>query len=617
MKKRIASVFLSLALLLCLVPGTARAEALTPTPSSNVGMQNYNVRAAPVYSYLTDTGNGTMTRVEYIEGTVYVEQYNAGYALQSRKTIPGELPLFGGFYAGPDNYFLVFGQTNPQEDNQQEVIRVVKYTKDWKRVGAASLLGANTTIPFRSGSLRMVQYGDMLYVRTCHQMYTSSDGRNHQANLTFSVDVPSMTVTDAFYKVMNIGWGYASHSFNQFIAVDGDRLVAVDHGDAHPRSVVLGRYAAAAGETTFVGYYSSTAVLPIKGATGDNFTGVSVGGFEVSGAAYLVAGNSIDQSTDSTSNVRNIFVTCTPKDGFPSAETTIRWLTHYTDETNGGVSTPQLVKISEEEYMLLWTTGSYIDAKLNYVLLDGSGSQVSRVYTASGRLSDCKPVFINGKVTWYVTTGGAPVFYSIDPDDPAVVNADPCDGGANCPSGQFRDVDASQWFHLPVDFVVKRGLMNGTTLDTFAPGSSLTRGMLVTILYRYEGAPALSRENPFGDVEPGQYYAGAVLWASENGIVNGVAPGVFNPNGVVTREQLVTILYRYAQYKNAGTLAQADLGSFSDSGLVSEYARPAFAWTVSQGIITGSDGCLRPQGSASRAEVAAVLQRYILNVMET
>ena len=109
---------------------------------------------------------------------------------------------------------------------------MVKYSKDWQRLGQASLYGANTTVPFDAGSLRMDEYGGYLYIRTCHEMYTNSDGLNHQANLTMAVRQSDMSVTDSYYEVMNTDYGYVSHSFNQFILVDEQgRIVTLDHGD--------------------------------------------------------------------------------------------------------------------------------------------------------------------------------------------------------------------------------------------------------------------------------------------------------------------------------------------------------------------------------------------------
>ena len=177
-------------------------------------------------------------------------------------------------------------------------------------------------------------------------------------------------------------------------------------------------------------------------------------------------------------------------------------------------------------------------------------------------------------------------------------------------------MNTSAWYHLPVDFVVSRNLMNGTGADTFDPNGQLTRAMLVTILYRYEGEPAVSGTVPFQDVSTKAYYYDAVRWAAANGIVKGTSATTYAPNQAITREQMVVILYRYAQMKKVDVSAQGKLDSFPDSAKVSGYAKEALAWAVSEGIINGDDGYLKPQGTATRAQVAAVLQRYIENVIE-
>lgn len=186
-------------------------------------------------SYLYENSSGGLTRVEYTGGQVVVENYTSSFAFVDSRTIQPELPIWGGFFAGETYNFLIFGQNNPAESDSTEVIRVVKYDKNWKRLGAASLKGANTVIPFDAGSLRCDEYGGYLYIRTCHEMYTSDDGLNHQANITMAVRQSDMTITDSFYDVMNIGSGYVSHSFNQFILVDEDgKIITLDHGDAYP-----------------------------------------------------------------------------------------------------------------------------------------------------------------------------------------------------------------------------------------------------------------------------------------------------------------------------------------------------------------------------------------------
>lgn len=175
----------------------------------------------------------------------------------------------------------------------------------------------------------------------------------------------------------------------------------------------------------------------------------------------------------------------------------------------------------------------------------------------------------------------------------------------------FRDVDSSSWYAGSVAFAASHELFNGTSDTTFDPNGLMTRGMLVTVLHRLEDTPAAKTPNIFADVAAGLWYTDAVVWANENGIVTGTGAG-FEPNGTVTREQLATILYRYAKYLGLDVSATGDLSQFQDSGNISDWASEAMRWAVGTGIITGkSDVVLDPHGSASRAEVAAMLQRLI------
>ena len=139
--------------------------------------------------------------------------------------------------------------------------------------------------------------------------------------------------------------------------------------------------------------------------------------------------------------------------------------------------------------------------------------------------------------------------------------------------------------------------------------------MLVMVLWRYEGEPA-EGENTFTDVPNGTWYTNAVAWAASNGIVGGVGNGKFDPDGSITREQMATILFRYAQKKNIDTSKRGELSGFADSGKVSSWAKDAVQWTVAEGIINGSDGKLLPQGNATRAQVSAILMRFIENIVK-
>ena len=179
----------------------------------------------------------------------------------------------------------------------------------------------------------------------------------------------------------------------------------------------------------------------------------------------------------------------------------------------------------------------------------------------------------------------------------------------------FTDVSTSDWFYDDVAFVYKNGLFSGTDSRSFSPNASMTRAMLVTVLYRLEGEPTVTGRSSFTDVRSGAYYEKAVIWAAANGIVTGTDSTSFSPDAKVTREQLAAILYRYAQYRKLDTDASAKLNSFTDADSVSAYASEALGWAVSEGLINGASGKLMPKGDATRAQVAAILHRLVKNVL--
>ena len=164
-------------------------------------------------------------------------------------------------------------------------------------------------------------------------------------------------------------------------------------------------------------------------------------------------------------------------------------------------------------------------------------------------------------------------------------------------------------------YVCENGLMNGTSKNLFSPGSAATRGMLVTILYRLENEPRCFGGVTFPDVAPGAYYEKAVIWASQNSIVSGYTDGTFRPDAPVTREQLASILYRYTRYRGLDVSAgeTADLSGYADVRAISDYALPAMRWAFGEGILQGSNGKLQPSGLATRAQLAAMLHRYLKN----
>ncbi len=404
-----SSIFLTLIFCLGLLPTTVMAAV----ESTNIRCQDYSIKSRPVRSYLYDNGSG-LTRVECISDDVEVEDYSYDFELLFSRCIDMELPIFGGFFAGEEYNFLIFGQNNEEEDDDKEVIRIVKYDKDWNRIGDAGLFGANTIHPFHAGSLRCDEYGGYLYVRTCHEMYTTEDGHNHQANLTFSVREKDMEVTDFFYGILNESIGYVSHSFNQFILVDEEgNIISADHGDAYPRSHVLMRYSIKAGEDKFIGRSTSIVDLVVfPGSIGQNSTGSSLGGLVETSQGYVSAYNLCSDS--SLSGERDVYLSFVPKKSFSEEKITTAKLT-----AQPGSSTPVLAPTGLSGGYVLWdekdgysNTGNMCYAKYN---ADGT---VGRVTNAPGALSDCQPIPYGSGVVWYVTgesyNDSAPVFYTLD-----------------------------------------------------------------------------------------------------------------------------------------------------------------------------------------------------------
>ena len=419
MKKRMLSIVLSgaMAVSTAVSAGSFSAFAVTQCVAysgSNVNAQNYAQWSDTVKSYLTLCDNGNYMRVQAgaIEGKLLVEYYSSDFEPLSTKLIDNELPIFGAFYDSGNNYYVLSGQENPKQNDSLEVFRITKYDKNWNRIKSCSLYGANTTVPFDAGSARMTHSGDHLLVRTCHEMYKSSDGNNHQSNVTIEVDMPSMTITDSYTGIMNVEYGYVSHSFNQFIKTDGTHIVALDHGDAHPRSAVLVKYNSDFTTGKFFPSYSQkggnvdVVTYPEYTSGHYNYTGAAIGGFDVSSSSYIVAQSTVDLDYINTSKTRNVYVSAVSKD---LSTNKLNKITSYAEGTDSA-SAPQLVKINNNSFLLLWTR----DTKVSCVKLNADGTVNGSIHTFEGSLSDCQPVIKNGRAVWYVYDKNNVTFSSLN-----------------------------------------------------------------------------------------------------------------------------------------------------------------------------------------------------------
>lgn len=407
----------------------AADSVLIGEPSNNLSKHTYNPWASVIRSYLHEISDGTLERVEAFDGRVVIERYAAGSANPfDCREITSPLSLFGGAFFGTQYNFLVFGEKNENDDPDAEVVRVQKYTKDWTLLDSASLYGANTNEPFHFGSLRMEEFAGKLFVHTSHLMFPAEDGRYHQANMSFLLDIASMQVEQSVSGISLIQHtGYISHSFNQFARSDGTYLFRVDHGDSRPRAITLVR-TDCGGSITNVSYCLP---IPLAGENGDNYTDASVGGFELTDFSCLIAGNYVRPDTEHVANTsaqRNIFVSVTAKN---LGSTAVNWITQYQPDDQVTPGTPYLVKLGSSRFLLMWE--EYLRETSEYrtrmMLIGDAGTALSPAYTAPYRLSDCEPCLCSdGMIRWYVTNNSTPVFYAVDPQHLSDITANAEEG---------------------------------------------------------------------------------------------------------------------------------------------------------------------------------------------
>ena len=417
-------------------PGADAVPTENAVPGYNEHRQNYNTWSSVVDSYVYEE-NGMFIRLEHIGGTILAEYYNSDFNPVKKLEIPMELGLFGGAYIGEKYNYLFFGDENREESNTAEVLRVVRYTKDWERVCNCSLYGANTVVPFDAGTLRADEHDGNLYVRTAHTMYTFMDGLNHQANLSLIVDTDRMQIAVANYGISNSDTGYVSHSFNQFIAFDADtaRLIAADHSDdreiglalfvydfdglrATSFNVVSGDPNEAMTQPQYGSFPSPTMVtfFTISGRDGDNYTGASLGGMEIGTDVYLLALSSVQQGDSKKNESRDIYVCTVDKKNLAMTETR---LTYYDTDGTYSAGTPHIIAINGGEYTVLWeriNTDTY-QQNTEYAIINERGEVIKPVTAIDASLSDCKPIFKDNKVIWYYSNDSGVTFCALDVTD--------------------------------------------------------------------------------------------------------------------------------------------------------------------------------------------------------
>ncbi len=424
-KKGLLSGFVALAMVLSLlIPSamtktsavSAATSSILPRASNNL---NVSLRST---SELVAVSSGYM-RVYYDGEAIGVEYYDSSFNITSRQSIAMELSIWGGFYAGSDAYYLVEGQNNTAEDDSAEVIRVIKYSTSWKRLGAAKITRNSSTsdgevrYPFKSGCVEFTEAGGYLYIVTGHEGYVdASVGQGHQGLLVIQVDESSMTGE----VIMEDFW----HSFAQYIDTDGSYLYLAEKSEGS-LCTSLKKIDASTLKTT-----SSTSVLDYGGSNASSSwaiaTYVSLDGIALSSSNVLCVGTSIDQSTyDSvnSSTSHNIYLTVTSKSNVSTSGTTVKWLTNYSGDGKSFVGL-NITKVNNNRFMISWeeyntkgtadTDDTLSGHVLHYIFVDGSGNALTKEFTAAASISDCRPILSGSKIVYYASTATMVDFYTID-----------------------------------------------------------------------------------------------------------------------------------------------------------------------------------------------------------
>ena len=384
--------------------------ANTVVESNNLSAHNYSTYAGIVNSYIYEDSDSGLVRVENTGDKIIVEKYSDYTNISESFEIECELEYFCGFYSGEKDNYFVFGASNSEESDDKEVLRVVKYSKEMNRISSCSIKNINTVNPSYAGSLDMTEAGGVLFIHTCHRMYKSSDGLNHQANMTFAVNEADMTCKQSNTAVSNISTGYCSHSFNQYIETDGRYIYRVDHGDAYPRGIAVTK--APVSSITDVEY---DILYEFSGSIGDNQTDAVVGGLSVMNDSCITAFATYDQTSGTSDKTYNIYIAVTDK---ASMSSNLKTLTSYTSDDYVIVTNPYIIKYADDKSLIMWeefsTMNNYIGTQ--FAAVDSNGNIIEQTMSTDLRLSDCKPVYMSdGEIKWYVTDDSVPEFNTLNP----------------------------------------------------------------------------------------------------------------------------------------------------------------------------------------------------------
>ena len=407
---KVCAVSMAMVVAVTLMPGklTAASYKGSNIVSNNIHDNSYMTTSKVSNSYMCVNPDGTLSRIENFGDIILYERYTSKFKLVSQSMLLFELTKFGGFYSGANYNYLVFGQDNPEHNNAKEIVRVVKYDKNWNRVGVISVTNCNTSVPFYLSNTSFAEYGAYLYIRCGHQTY---DGK--QGSMTIEVRTDTNTVeavscyptTSAFGAVENSGASYID-AYNGVVTVAEKSLTA-------PAALLMTRYIGGPGANTFkAGAYSYSALGASDKLT-SSIPEFTLGGYATNGTYGFAVGNS--QPMDGTSASKDIVVVRTNKSTFNKQASSVYYLTGFAHGDAMTVDTPYLVKVNDNVFAIIWEQKyGYSDTlKTYYTFIDGSGNRISDNMSIDGCLSDCQPVVYGGNIVWYTTNGANCTLYAI------------------------------------------------------------------------------------------------------------------------------------------------------------------------------------------------------------
>ena len=538
--------------------------------------------------------------------SVSIYTYDSSFTLLSTReiTTPDGFEYWGGFHAGSDGYFYIaVGCLNFEQIPDKTVIQVLRYDRSWNETARVSVFSNGyIAIPFNSGNCAMTVWNSVLFVHTCTTQFMGSDGMMHQSNLSLSIDLNTFSVREDYpgnnpNSPTNL---YISHSFQQILTCDGDMLYYLDQGDTVPRGLYL-QVLPANAPLSAARDYPKTNILDFTGNRGSNYTYATAGAMEVGSSAVLIAGNSAPHNnpvmgkTGGQGMKRNIFLSTIVRGAGYNAQ--FRWITEYDPEGSVYAETPRLVKVDEDNLVLLYNVVDEISKSidLHCVALDGGGNELNRVvYPDVYFAENSSPIYYNGDIVW------------LSPKDNDMQQRQNCLFIISF--GEISGLPAvetpSSWAADQVNAAIAASLVPQSLQLRYTQATTRAEFCALAVaLYETVTGREITERQLFSDTNDINVEKMAAL-----DVVNGVGNSNFAPNTELTREQAATMLSRLAAA--IGDPLPQHTATFSDNGSIASWALEAVGQMQVTGIMGGvGENMFSPKGPYTREQSIVTIMR--------